>query len=61
MNYNYQLLRWKFFSEFFNYIKFFISFYFTSNFNYKINKIKEKEYYLNLQKKYISKGELKRN
>ncbi len=48
----------KIFLNFFNYIKFFISFYFTSYFNYKINKIKEKEYYLDLQKKYLSKGEL---
>lgn len=44
--------------DFYNYLKFFISFYFTSIFNYKFNKVYDDKIYLNLQHKYLKKGEL---
>ena len=48
----------KYISDFINSIKFFLSFYFKTKFNYKINKILDKKIYINLQNKYLLKGEL---
>ncbi len=45
-------------ADFYNFVKFFISFYFTSKFNYKINKISDEKTYRNMQNKYLLKGEL---
>ena len=48
----------KYILDFYSFVKFFISFYFTSKFNYKISKIIDEKQYRNLQTEYLFKGEL---
>tara|TARA_Y100000590_G_scaffold248043_1_gene278683 strand:+ start:292 stop:1122 length:831 start_codon:yes stop_codon:yes gene_type:complete len=48
----------KYILDFYSFVKFFISFYFTSKFNYKISKNIDEKQYRNMQSEYLFKGEL---